>query len=90
MKIGLPVWLNRLAGHTDLLRAVAVVLCAASAVVYLVIGMGLIFEQRPGGMRLWLFGYSAALAFAAGAVILLARPGRGDWPGCSGRRSWFS
>jgi hypothetical protein len=79
MKIAPPGWLNRLAEHAGLLRAVSVTLCAACAAVYFAIGMGLIYEQRPGGMRLWVFGFSAALAFGAGVLLLLARPGRFAW-----------
>jgi hypothetical protein len=65
--------------RTGLLRVVSVALCAMCAVVYFAIGMGLIYEQRPGGMRLWVFGFSAAIAFAAGVVLLVARPGRFVW-----------
>jgi hypothetical protein len=72
-------WVDRLAGRPAVLRAVALILCAACALVYAAIGLGLIYQQRPDGMRLWVFGYSAASAFALGVVLLLARPGRIVW-----------
>jgi len=66
-------------GRRVLLRNVAIALCTVCAVVYFAIGLGLIYEQRSGGMRLWVFGYSTALVFAVGIVLLLARPGRIVW-----------
>jgi hypothetical protein len=62
-----------------LLRIVAIALCAACAVVYVAIGLGLVYEQRPEGIRLWAFGYSTALVFAVGIVLLLLKPGRLVW-----------
>jgi hypothetical protein len=62
-----------------LLRIVAIALCTACAVVYVAIGLGLVYEQRPEGIRLWAFGYSTALVFAVGIVLLLLKPGRLAW-----------
>jgi hypothetical protein len=79
MKVEGSGWFTRLAAQTVLFRNVAVVLCAACGLVYFAIGLGLIYEQRPDGMRLWVFGFSTALVFAIGTVMLLARPGRVVW-----------
>jgi hypothetical protein len=76
MKSPLPGQLAGPINHPQLLRGLAVILCAACAVVYLAIGLGLIYEQPEKGVRLWAFGFSAALAFALGVVLLLSSPGR--------------
>ncbi len=79
MKTDQPGVLARLTADPGLLRNLAAVLCAGCALVYFAIGLGLVYEQRPDGVQLWAFGFSAALAFALGVVLLLARPGRVVW-----------
>jgi FtsH-binding integral membrane protein len=79
MNVELPGWLARLTSHPLSLRNVAVVLSVACAAVYFAIGLGLIYRQPSEGVQLWLFGFSSALAFALGAALLLAAPGRVVW-----------
>jgi hypothetical protein len=79
VNVGLPGRLNRLTEHPVLHRDVAVALSGACAAVYFAIGLGLVYEQPEQGVRLWAFGFSAAFAFALGAALLLARPGRIVW-----------
>ncbi len=56
-----------------------VALTGACALVYFAIGLGLIYRQEPDGVQLWLFGFSAAVAFALGVALMLLRPGRVVW-----------
>ncbi len=56
-----------------------VALTGACALVYFAIGLGLIYRQEPEGVQLWVFGFSAALAFALGVALMLLRPGRAVW-----------
>ncbi len=76
MSAELSGWRDRLAAHAVLLRGAAVILAVACALVYAAIGLGLIYEQPDHGIRLWAFGFSAALAFGAGVALLLLMPGR--------------
>jgi hypothetical protein len=69
----------RLTDHSPALRNVAVILSAVCAAVYFAIGLGLVYKQPPEGIQLWVFGFSSALAFALGVVLLLALPGRAVW-----------
>jgi phosphatidylserine synthase len=60
-------------------RLIAAALSAACAVVYFLIGFGAIYETPADGTSLLFFGLPAGLAFALGAVLLLATDRRGAW-----------
>jgi hypothetical protein len=79
MKTERPARLASLVANSIVLRNVVVALCGACALVYFAIGLGLVYEQKPEGVQLWAFGFSAALAFGLGVVLMLARSGRVVW-----------
>ncbi len=69
------------ARYRRLIRYGAAGLCAACAVVYLLIGAGVITATAPAadGSSLLPFGVAAGLAFATGAVLLVAVDRRVLW-----------
>jgi len=66
-------------GRPDLLRYVAIALCAACVLGYAAIGAGLIYPQTADGVSLPRFGFSTAAAFGLGVALLAVRPGRVVW-----------
>ena len=83
MRLELPGRLVRAAAHPVLFRNVVLALTAICAVVYFAIGAGLIYHESmrttEHGPALWVFGFSAAAAFALGVALMLLRPGRVVW-----------
>jgi FtsH-binding integral membrane protein len=79
MTIDLPRWLLRVASHTRLLRGVAATLAAGCAVVYFLIGLGIIYDPHGNELGLLVFGFSAGLAFTLGVLLLVATERRTVW-----------
>lgn len=79
MKIDLPRWLLGVSGHPRLLRGVAAALAAGCAVVYFLIGLGVIYDGHDNELGLLVFGFSAGLAFTLGVLLLVATERRAVW-----------
>jgi hypothetical protein len=65
--------------HRRSIRYLAAALSAGCALVYFLIGFGLVYEEPADGTSLIYFGVPAGLSFVLGAALLLAADRRSLW-----------
>jgi hypothetical protein len=71
--------LDEITRHRHSIRLAAAAISLGCAIVYFLIGFGLVYPELPEGPSLLFFGVPAGLSFVLGAALLVATDRRALW-----------